>query len=129
MRNLVEEEYYDIEVCEKTGQVVSLVWKETTANMTDIDFKSALSDFASKAIEHKTPFLMVDSLKWKHQFEDVQETMTWRAQSIIPRYMRAGVKKEAFLIPAGEPKIQVHHESMMTDSFSSKEEIEKWFFD
>lgn len=128
MTELTNQKFYSIEKCDKTEQVLALKWKDTTAKMTDQDFKDTLTELAKVAAKNQTPYLVIDTLNFKHQFEDVQATMGWRAQNIIPQYKSAGVVKEAFLIPEGAPKIQAEHDDLKTDSFTSDDDIKNWLF-
>ncbi len=128
MNVLADEKLYNIEICEKTGKVLALIWKDTTANMKDEDFKNTLVHFSNLAVENQTPYLLIDTRNWKHQFEDVGATMQWRTQNIIPRYKEAGAVKEAFFSPENAPKIQADYGELITDTFHTKERIENWFF-
>lgn len=128
MKVPANEKYYKIEIREKTAKIAVLIWKETTAYMSDQDFKDALVDFAGKVSAHRTPFLLIDTMNWKYRFKDVQATMAWRKQNIVPEYKKAGVIKEAFLIPEGAPKMKADYGTLETDSFNTEKEIERWFF-
>jgi hypothetical protein len=81
--------------------ILELEWLEASANMTDDDFKRSMQRYAELAGEHPTPYLLVDVTKFRHSMGE--SVGAWRDEHIIPAYNAAGVKKFAFLFPAGAP--------------------------
>ena len=81
--------------------ILELEWLEASANMTDDDFKRSMQRYAELAGEHPTPYLLVDVTKFRHSMGE--SVGAWRDEHIIPAYNAAGVKKFAFLLPAGAP--------------------------
>jgi hypothetical protein len=69
--------------------------------MTDGAFKATLALFASEAERVRPSYLLIDATEFRHQFGP--GVMQWRDDFVIPRYGAAGVKKFAFLMPAGVP--------------------------
>ena len=81
--------------------VLELEWLEASADMTDDDFKASMERYAQLAGEHSTPNLLVDLKSFRHS--PGKGMGPWRDEHIIPVYNAAGVKKFAFLCPAGTP--------------------------
>jgi hypothetical protein len=79
--------------------ILELRWLPSA--MTDNTFKATLALFASEAEKLRPSFLLIDATDFRHNFEP--GVMEWRNDAIIPRYGAAGVKKFAFLMPAGFP--------------------------
>jgi hypothetical protein len=79
--------------------VLELRW--LPSEMTDGAFKATLALYAWQAEKVRPPFLLIDATQFRHQFGP--NVMQWRDDCIIPRYGAAGVKKFAFLMPAGVP--------------------------
>jgi len=80
-------------------RILELRWLPST--MTDAAFKATLALFASEAEKVQPSFLLIDATEFRHSF--APGVMEWRNDAIIPRYGAAGVKKFAFLMPAGVP--------------------------
>jgi hypothetical protein len=83
----------------ESDAILELRWRPT--EMTDGAFKATLALFASEAERVRPSFLLIDATQFRHQFGP--GVMQWRDDCIIPRYGAAGVKKFAFLMPAGVP--------------------------
>lgn len=81
--------------------VLELEWFETTASMSDDDFKRGLERLAALAEERSVPHVLIDVTRFAHRLSP--DLARWREQHIIPRYNRAGVRKFAFLVPVGAP--------------------------
>ena len=97
--------------------------------MTDDDFMRWLERFAAAAEQQHVPFLLIDVRAFKHH--PGAHTGPWREEHIIPQYNRAGVKKLAFLLPAGaalqtEPAPEGAAQ-FPTGYFDSREQIDRWF--
>jgi hypothetical protein len=82
-------------------QILELRWLPATATMTDGAFKATLALLASEAEKVRPSFLLIDALQFDHEFG--AGVMQWRDDHVIPRYGAAGVRKEAFLMPADTP--------------------------
>ena len=84
------------------GQLLELRWFSTTAAMSDGGFMATLCLFASEAEKARPAGLLIDAVEFVHTFGP--GVMEWRDAHIIPRYGGAGVRKFAFVMPAGFPK-------------------------
>ena len=80
---------------------VELRWLPSTSVMTDGGFKATICLFASEAEKGRPSGLFIDAIEFKHSFGP--GVMEWRDAHIIPRYGAAGVRRLAFLMPAGFP--------------------------
>src|SRR5215471_14541837 len=83
------------------GHFIELRWLPSTSNMTDGGFMATLCLFASEAEKARPGGLFIDATEFKHSFGP--GVMEWRDAHIIPRYGSAGVRRFAFLMPAGFP--------------------------
>lgn len=81
--------------------VLELRWLASTAKMSDGGFMATLCLFVWEAERTRPLALLIDALEFRHQFG--AGVMEWRDAHIIPRYGAAGVRKFAFLMPAGFP--------------------------
>ena len=79
--------------------VVELRWVPST--MTDAAFMATLCLFAWTAETTRPRGLLIDAREFRHRFGD--GVMAWRDAQIVPRYGAAGVRKLAFVMPAGFP--------------------------
>ena len=109
--------------------MLELRWFAETKSMTDEDNMRWLERFAAAAERYHVPFVLIDAQEFK--FHPGAQTGPWREEHIIPQYNRAGVKKFAFLLPAGTvPKTEPAPEGAAgfpTGYFDSREQIEHWF--
>lgn len=81
--------------------LLELQWQRSSASMTDGAFMATLCLFAWEAEKAHRTSLLIDATEFKHAFGP--GVMEWRDAHIIPRYGAAGVRKFAFLMPAGFP--------------------------
>ena len=108
--------------------VVTLSWTEETSDMTDIDYRAALTRLGNIASEYRPSAILVDVSCLRHEpGESVEE---WHRMSIIPEFNRAGLKKMAYAWgetaevppdPYPDPA-----EKFMTRNFSSREQAREW---
>src|SRR6266849_3525212 len=82
--------------------VLELHWLGSTSTMTDGGFMATLCLFVSEAEKARPSGLFIDALEFSHDFGP--GVMEWRDAHIIPRYGGAGIRKFAFLVPAGFPR-------------------------
>jgi hypothetical protein len=82
--------------------IVELAWLPSTASMTDGGFMATLCLFAWEAEQARPRGLLIDAVQFRHQFGS--GVMEWRDAHIIPRYGAAGVRRFAFIMPAGFPQ-------------------------
>jgi hypothetical protein len=81
--------------------LLELRWLASTASMTDGGFMATLCLFVWEAEKARPRGLLIDAVEFQHRFGD--GVMQWRDAHIIPRYGAAGVRRFAFLMPAGFP--------------------------
>ncbi len=84
---------------EEGPRIIGIEWKETTAAMTTDEFKAALTLFATHVESKKAPSILVEVPNFRPRVQP--EMQQWRVQNISTRYNSAGVKRFAFLFPAG----------------------------
>jgi hypothetical protein len=115
---------------EQPPGILRLLWTEKTANMTDEDFKRALSLNADHAAKHQTSGLLVDVRNFHHK--PGPETGKWRSEFLVPRYEAAGVKKFAFVVgndapmPPNNTGMTTRKEAFETRYFRTPDEAEAW---
>ena len=88
-------------ILQHDGQLLELQWLPSTATMTDAGFMATLCLFASEAERARARRLLIDATQFQHRFG--AGVMAWRDAHIVPRYGAAGVRKFAFIMPAGFP--------------------------
>jgi hypothetical protein len=81
--------------------LLELRWLPTTATMTDAGFMATLCLFAWEAERSRPRGLLSDMVQFRHKLG--AGMLAWRDAHIVPRYGAAGVRKFAFLMPAGFP--------------------------
>ena len=84
------------------GDLLELRWLPSTSSMTDGGFMATLCLFATEAERARPKGLCIDATEFNHRFGP--GVMEWRDAHIIPRYGAAGVRKFAFIMPAGFPQ-------------------------
>ncbi len=110
-------------------RIIGIRWKPTTAEMTDEDFKSALTVFAEHVERTCAEGILVDVADFHYRMgPGVQE---WRVKNISTRYSAAGVRRFAFLFPAGAEIPPMMNESaagesFLTQAFTSQEKAVAW---
>ena len=104
---------------------VLLRWTPATEAMTDDDFKDALEAFADLAEGRRARNLLVDVRDFRHQ---VGEALgVWRAETIVPRYNRAGIRKFAYVVPGAGGPSGGPGEDFETRAFDSEDAALAWF--
>ncbi|HKE29333.1 MAG TPA: hypothetical protein VKB88_43580 [Bryobacteraceae bacterium] len=99
-------------------RVTSIDWKEATSAMTDEDFKTELELFAGLVERKKAQGILVDVAHFRHKMgPEVQE---WRLKNISGRYFAAGVRRFAFLFPAGASVPPAMNESAPGENFVTR---------
>jgi len=81
--------------------LLELRWFASTASMTDGGFMATLCLFVSEAEKARAKRLFIDATEFRHRLGS--GVLEWRDAHIIPRYGGAGVRRFAFLMPAGFP--------------------------
>ena len=82
---------------------VEIRWYDASSNFTTDTFNRWLEGFAGRVEQSKRSGILVDAVQFGMAMEHMDGD--WRDANIIPRYNAAGVKKFAFLMPAGMPAI------------------------
>lgn len=82
---------------------VEIRWFDTTRDMSGDEFNDFLSTFADHVEELGRSGALVDAVQFGMDMNRM--SMGWRDEHIIPRYNRTGLRKFAFLVPAGMPAI------------------------
>src|SRR5262249_28297540 len=82
--------------------LLELRWLPSTSSMTDGGFMATLCLFATEAEKARRPGVFIDAMEFRHKFG--AGVMEWRDAHIIPRYGAAGIRRFAFLVPAGFPR-------------------------
>jgi len=85
----------------KTERLVQLTWLPGTQQLTDQDFREALSVFAEGAIQHHAERLIIDVRQFMQR--PSAQVLAWRDEVIVPKYEQAGVKKLAWIWPGVPP--------------------------
>lgn len=78
-------------------KLVDLTWLPGTQSMTDQDFRDSLSVFAECALQHRAHCLIIDMREFRHR--PSSEVLEFRDEVIVPKYIKAGVKKLAWIWP------------------------------
>lgn len=82
---------------------LELAWLPSSSSMSDLDWGTGLMMLAAEAEAAPTTTILIDATDFRHDFEDREGSMAWRDETVIPRYNRAGVRRFAFVMPAGYP--------------------------
>ncbi|TQK44035.1 hypothetical protein FBY35_5513 [Streptomyces sp. SLBN-118] len=110
-----------------TGRL-ELEWFESTANMTDQDFRRSLDRLAELAEEHRPRHVVIDVTLFG--FAPGPDTAHWREETIIPRYNDAGIEKFGFVMPPGSPPsgepVPEPGADFPTGWFASRAALEAW---
>ena len=82
---------------------VEIRWFDTTSEMDGEDFSTFLTFYAEQVEACGREGGLIDAVQFKMDMKKMN--MGWRDVHIIPRYNAAGLKKFAFVMPAGMPAI------------------------
>ena len=110
-----------------TNGTLWLIWNLNSGNMTDDDFKEVLLKNADLATDCNAPNTAVDTREFRFSMGD--ELMKWRGQELFPKYIAAGIKKQAFLMPAGKPMMSSDGSKtggILIESFTETEALSGW---
>jgi hypothetical protein len=86
------------------ASLLSFIWTEKTAAMSEDDYKQALRLYANLAVKHRVRRGLIDLRKFR--FPVAEALMSWRAREIVPLYHQAGLEKFAYVLPdtAAQPE-------------------------
>jgi hypothetical protein len=113
--------------------ILELEWTEGSSGMTDDDFMAWLTRYVDAQESVRAPNLVIDVRRFA--FSPGAHVGGWRDQAIIPRYNAAGVRKFAFLLPAGsQGTVAERNEpapeppgTFPTGYFDSRAAVDAWF--
>jgi hypothetical protein len=114
---------------DENTRIISIEWKESSAAMTDENFKADLTLFAGHVEQRRARGILVDVSRFRHTLgPGLQE---WRVKNISSRYDAAGVRRFAFLFPPGAqiPRLMNQSsegENFLTRAFTSQEQAVAW---
>ena len=114
---------------DEKSRIIAIDWKEATSTMTSEEFKADLTLFATHVESKKAAGILVDVSKFRHKMEP--EVQPWRVKNISPHYSAAGVKRFAFLFPAGAQIPPMMNQSSpeekyLTRAFDDVQKAEAW---
>jgi hypothetical protein len=118
---------------DEVHNAVELRWNAATKSMAESDFRSGLEHLTDFLTAERVPNVLIDVTEFGYR--PASDFSPWRDANIIPRYNAAGVKKFAFLVPAGSPNtVEGGHEpaeeppgKFPTGYFKSRDRINAWF--
>ena len=129
METQLYQDKFGVMLYDDARNMLELRWFAETASMSDDDYMGWLERYAAEAEQYHIPFTLIDTRAFKHH--PGAHTGPWREEHIIPQYNRAGVKKFAFLLPAGTaPEAEPMPEGAAwfpTGYFDMREQIDRWF--
>ena len=102
VRTLYSDQWGDI-LDRPEDDCVEIRWFDTSTDMSGDDFNEFLGTYAGHVEVCGRRGALVDAVQFRMDFAKM--SLGWRDENIIPRYNAAGVKKFAFLLPAGVPPI------------------------
>ena len=103
---------------DEESRVIGIDWKESTAGMTDEEFKGDLTLFAGLVEQRAARGILVDVAHFRHAMgPGMQE---WRVKNISGRYYAAGVRRFAFLFPPGASIPAAMNASSPGESFATR---------
>jgi hypothetical protein len=78
-------------------KLVALSWFAETQRMTDQDFKDSILAFGDCALQHSARCLIIDMREFGYR--PSAEAQVVRDEVVVPKYVKAGVKKIAWIWP------------------------------
>ncbi len=109
--------------------VLEIRWLETSAEMTAADFNAWLARFAEEVERSTRRLALVDARSFR--MPPGRMDPGWRDAHIIPRYVAAGMRRFAFVMPAqmplvGSPPAPEGPADFPTGYFGSREDALAW---
>jgi len=110
-------------------KIITFLWTTATEIMEMPDYQEALHNVAGFARDYPTQGLLVDVREFR--YKPTPDLGNWRDEVISPRYVRAGVKKFAYVAPEGvleKMKGAMHgrERGFQEDYFGSEAEAVNW---
>jgi hypothetical protein len=103
-------------------RILSFNWTAETASMQVHDFQEAIHNFAGFALDHRVRGLVVDLRQLR--FKPPASLGYWRDEAVSPRYVKAGVKKLAYLAAPG----MIDQMRSAPDEFRDRRGFEEAYF-
>lgn len=131
IKKINEEKEYLLSINENDK---TLIFRWKPVYFSQDRFKEIVSQFASYANQNRAKFLQIDARENKVII--APETQAWHDGEIVPKYIKAGVKKIAFLIPENIFSELTHVKTfsqqnassqLETKFFKSEIQISEWF--
>ena len=113
---------------DEVAGTLELEWTEESEGMTDEDFMGWLSRFADASLSTRAPNLLIDVRRFRAQ--PGPAVAPWRDEHVVPKYNEAGVRKFAFLLPAGAGGSDPAPEppgAFPTGYFDDRAAVDAWF--
>lgn len=106
------------------NDILYLVWKENTSQLSDNLFKEQAIQFINAVKETISKKIIVDMRKFQYSLSE--ELIAWRNQNVIPTYNEIKVEKFAFISETPTVKQDNPNNSFITHTFTNIEEALKW---
>jgi hypothetical protein len=126
---LEEDPFWTMTHNEDTSSI-ELEWKASTAEMSAGDFQRALQHLAEHIDRQRASGTLIDVRNF--DFAMTPELDVWRQEQIIPAYNAGGLKRFAYLLPAGaqyRPGGGGDAATFTTDYFDDQERARAWLRD
>lgn len=78
--------------------IITFRWATETEKMQVYDYQEAIHNFAGFALDNSARGLLVDLRDFRYQ--PPASLGYWRDEAVSPRYVKAGVRKLAYVAPA-----------------------------
>ena len=86
-------------IYDPTRKIMTFRWTIETEKMQVYDYQEAIHNFAGFAFDNPATGLLVDLRDFRYR--PPENLGNWRDEVVSPRYVKAGVKKFAYIAPAG----------------------------
>ena len=127
---MLEDDDYWTMSHDEDASSIELDWKPSTAEMSAEDFKRALEHLAKHIGDQGASGTLIDVRSFK--FAMTPELDRWRVVNIIPAYNAGGLKRFAYLLPAGaeyRPGDGGDTATFITDYFDDPDRARAWLRD
>jgi methyl-accepting chemotaxis protein len=82
---------------DEQNRVMELIWLPETERMTNVEFQSHLLKFVGFIESHPSRAILGNALENRHVV--IPTLQAWHDTTIVPRYVKAGIRKMGFLAP------------------------------
>ncbi len=94
--NTIETPFVNFITNKETG-TLSMFWKPSSAEMSDDEFKVAITTAVEAAEKHELTNIYVDAREYFHTL--VTHLQEWHDSVIVPKYIAIGITKIGFVMP------------------------------